>query len=347
MKLSIRRPDDFHVHLREREMLQLVAPLTAKHFARALVMPNLWQPVVTGFDVSRYRDAIQKAADNPSFTPLMTIKLLDGLTPETILTARAAGAIAAKLYPRGVTTNSDDGVSDPLALGTVYETMEACGMVLCLHGETPGVFCMEREAAFLDTLGEIVVRHPKLKIVLEHVTTAQAVSFVMLAPENVAATITVHHLVLTLDDVVGEKIKPHHFCKPIAKTPHDLRILRRAATSGSPKFFLGTDSAPHSLAHKECSAGCAGVFTAPVALPVLAEVFEQEEALDKLEAFTSEFGARFYGLPLNDGTIWITKEPWKVPWYHVPFEDRQMRDNPRSWLRPLFVGRELSWKVPY
>jgi len=334
VKLTIRKPDDFHVHLREATMLRLVAPITAKHFSRALVMPNLSQPVVTGYDVAQYREKILEATSGfPDFTPLMTMKLLDGLTPEVILTAHAAGAVAAKLYPRGVTTNSKDGVSDPLALSRVYETMADLGMILCIHGEVPGVFCMDREVAFLETLQALVVAHPKLKIVLEHVTTAQAVSFVMLAPENVAATITVHHLVHTLDDVVGGILEPHHFCKPIPKTARDRTILRRAATRGSPKFFLGTDSAPHPVDNKH-SKGCAGVFSAPVALAVLAQVFEEEEALDKLEAFTSEHGARFYGLPMNTRKIDLVKKSWTVPWFY-------------GWpnVKPLLSDRELPWQV--
>lgn len=327
-------------------MLRLVAPMTAAHFARALVMPNLGRPVATGSAASLYRGVIRMFA--PGFEPLMTIKLLDSTTPEVIGSAKAAGVVAAKLYPRGVTTNSDDGVSDPLALGPVYEAMQEGGMVLCLHGETPGVFCMDREAAFLDTLGELVVRYPKLKIVLEHVTTSQAVSFVLLAPETVAATITVHHLVLTLDDVVGDKIQVHHFCKPIAKTPKDRTILRRAATRGSPKFFLGTDSAPHLIRDKHCASGCAGVFSAPVALPILAQVFEEEGCLDALEAFTSVHGANFYGLPLNEGTIELVREPWTVPSSYRVSRVEDLHQDPAvtdNRVRPLYAGRELPWKV--
>lgn len=331
MRISIRRPDDFHVHLREGAMLQLVAPVTERQFARALVMPNLSQPVATGWAVARYREEILAAA--PKLQPLMTIKLLDGMTPEVILTAKAAGAVAAKLYPRGVTTNAEDGVSDPLALGPVYAAMEECGMVLCLHGETPGVFCMDREAAFLTTVSDIANGFPKLKIVLEHVSTQAAVFHVMALGPNVAATITVHHLFLTLDDVVGDRLKPHAFCKPIAKTPADRNALQKAVLSGNPKFFLGTDSAPHTISAKEES-GCAGVFSAPVAMPLLAEVFERAGLLARLEAFTSEHGARFYGLPLNEGTIDLLKEPWHVPFAYMP---------PR--VISFKGGEKLPWQV--
>lgn len=341
--IKIRRPDDMHVHLREGGMLQLVAPLTAKDFARALVMPNTNTPILSGWDVAKYRGEIKLAA--PGFEPLMTIKLVESTTPEIILAAQAAGAIAAKVYPQGVTTNSADGI-DPEAVMDTYEALEACGMVLCLHGEMPGVFCMDREAAFLTSLETIAGIFPKLKIVLEHVTTAAAVRCVERLGPNVAATITVHHLMLTLDDVVGDKIQPHNFCKPIAKTPADRAALREAATSGNPKFFLGTDSAPHSRYHKECASGCAGVFTAPVAMPLLAEIFETEGSLGDgpvLERFTSEFGARFYGLPLNEGTLTLVRKPWTSHReYQIPSNEM---DSARDRVRPFLPGREMPWQT--
>lgn len=311
-------------------MLQDVAPLTAQHFARALVMPNTRAPITTAGAVVRYRDEILAAA--PGLCPLMTIKLMASTTEETVWAARSAGAIAGKLYPQGVTTNSQDGVSDPLSLMHVYAAMERCEMVLCLHGETPGEFCLTREVAFLETLQTIAGAFPNLKIVLEHVTTQVACWAVRDLGPNVAATITVHHLVLTLDDVIGDNLRPHHFCKPVPKTPQDRDALRDWATSGDPKFFLGTDSAPHAVTAKECAEGCAGVFTAPIAMALLAEVFEQENALDRLEAFTSEFGARFYGLEANEGTLDLVREPWTVP----PIFGQVI---------PLWAGRELSWRV--
>jgi len=326
--LRIRRPDDFHVHLRQGDMLRDVLPSTAMIFGRALVMPNTLPPVLTGDDAVRYERTIRDAAvmagaSAVDFQPLMTIKIVASTTPEIITEAKAKGVIAGKLYPEGVTTNSEDGPKNLRSLFPVFERMQSEGMVLCLHGEVPGVFCMDREEVFLHSLRDLAVIFPRLRMVLEHVTTAAAVQAVMDTsflspgvPGNVAATITPHHLLLTLDDVVGDKLRPHHFCKPIAKKPSDRDALVRAATSGNPRFFLGTDSAPHARDQKECASGCAGVFCAPVAMEVLAEVFEDHHALDKLEAFTSEFGARFYGLPLNEGHVTLMKpkdSPYAVP----------------------------------
>lgn len=343
--MTIRRPDDFHVHLRDSTMLEAVAPFTEAHFARALVMPNTrFGGIRTGEDVHRYREEIRKAA--PKLEALMTVKLLDTTTPESIREAKAAGAIAAKLYPRGVTTNSEDGVSDPLALMPVYEAMEDIGMVLCLHGETPGVFCMNREQEFLRTLEEIARRRPGLKIVLEHVTTYEACEMVRRLHPFVAATITAHHLIHTLDDIVGDKLQPHHFCKPIPKTPADRRQLQWLAAIGHPKFFLGTDSAPHVVGQKECASGCAGVFSAPVALAVLAQVFEDFQIQElgdapttrgRFERFTSENGAKFYGLPLNEGTITLERKPWPVPKEYLVDEFDHVR--------PLCAGLMLPWQV--
>lgn len=311
--LSLRQPDDMHVHLRQGPMLSLVAPHTAEQCARAIIMPNLTPPVLKATDVVQYRNEIGKAVQGYDFTPLMTFKIVPATTSEMVQELKKAGVTAGKLYPEGVTTNSEDGVRDIPALFPVFATMEKLGIVLCLHGEMPGVFCMDREGAFLPVLDSLVKEFPKLKIVLEHITTADAVQKVKSLPKTVAATITVHHLELSLDDVVGEKIQPHHFCKPIAKRPEDLKALRLAATSGNPKFFLGTDSAPHAVETKECEAGCAGVYTAPVMLPVLAEIFETLNSLEQLEDFTSRFGAEFYGLPLNEKQVKLKKEAWVVP----------------------------------
>jgi dihydroorotase len=336
--LRIRRPDDFHVHLRQGEILAGVLPATALTFGRALVMPNTLPPILTAADAVSYRQAIcveiaKLGADH--FHPLMTIKLVSSTTPQTILAARAAGVVAGKLYPEGVTTNSEDGVRDLEALYPVFEQMQACEMVLCLHGESPGVFCMDREQHFaLSVLPFLAGCFPKLRIVLEHVTTAAALRTVESLHDKVAATVTPHHLLLTLDDVVGDKLQPHHFCKPIAKTPQDRDALIAAAVSGNPKFFLGTDSAPHPRDQKECASGCAGVFCAPVAMEVLAEVFEQQEALPKLEALTSEFGARFYGLPLNDSYVQLVREPYAVPQY-IEVGDTQ--------LAPFRAATVLNW----
>ena len=333
--LRIRQPDDFHVHLRQGEMLEHVLAPTALIYGRALVMPNLTPPILTGKDAMEYRQRIKRLAlalGAPTFEPLMTIKLVSSTTPATITEAKKAGVIAGKLYPEGVTTNSEDGVKNMTSMWPAFAQMEMEDMVLCLHGETPGVFCMDREAHFLRTLEELVKVFPKLRIVLEHVTTAQAVDLIDSFPSNVAATITVHHLLLTLDDVVGGMLKPHHFCKPIAKRVKDREALVQAATGGSPRFFLGTDSAPHARGTKECASGCAGVYTSPVAMEVLAELFEREASLEHLEKFTSAYGALFYGLPLNERYVDLEKvEPYTVP-EHLPGD-----------IVPFKAGEKLHW----
>jgi dihydroorotase len=331
--LTLRSVDDFHVHLRQGDMLTQVLPYTALHCARALVMPNTTPPILTAEDLLNYQKEIEAAIPKGSaFKPLMTFKVVPGTTPAQVKELKAAGAVAGKLYPEGVTTNSEDGVSDFKALYPVYEAMQKEGLVLCLHGEVPGVFSLDRESAFLSTLHQLAKDFPDLRIVLEHATTAEAIAMVESLPANVAATLTVHHLRITLDDVIGDKINPHHFCKPIAKRPEDRSALVKAATSGNPKFFLGTDSAPHSVESKECACGAAGVYTAPVMLPVLAELFEEMGALEKLEAFTSEFGAKFYGLPLNETHLTLIKKPWTV-------------EATYNGVVPFMAGKELQWHV--
>ncbi len=336
-ELVIRTPDDMHVHLREGDMLRAVVGHTSGVFARAIAMPNTSKPVLDGLDVAMYRDCIVSASARdargvPAFEPLMTVKLIRSTTPDILAGAREAGAVAAKFYPEGVTTNSEDGVADVRELEEALGAMERLGMVLCLHGEVPGVFCMDREAAFLDSLHWISRSFPGLKVVLEHVTTAAAVNAVFYLPANVGATITAHHLFHTLDDVVGGMLNPHAFCKPIAKTPADREALRIAATSGSPKFFFGSDSAPHPVGRKECSSGCAGVFSAPCAVEAVAMAFDEEDELHRLEGFMSVFGAEFYGLPLNPGTITVSRREWTVT-------------TDGSGVVPLFVGRRLPWRV--
>ena len=313
--ITLRRPDDMHVHLREGELLEFVLPFTARTFGRAIVMPNLKKPIVTGDDAWKYQGDIRRLCDKMGlkFAPLMTIKLTQATTPSTIRGAHAAGVVAVKLYPEGVTTNSEDGVSDVNALGEVFAAMAEIGLTLCVHAEEPGTFSLEREMAYLPRVARIAAEHPDLCIVVEHVSSEEAVLFVREAGPNVAATITAHHLVLTLDDVIGDKLAPHCFCKPIAKRPRDRRALRAAATSGDPKFFLGTDSAPHRTGDKECGTGCAGCFTAPMALPLLASIFEKDGRLEMLERFTSESGALFYGLPPSKETITLHRESWTVP----------------------------------
>jgi len=330
-KLSLRKPDDMHVHLRQDAMLTLVTPHTAAQCARAIVMPNLTPPILTAEDVNRYRKEIQTAGGK-GFTPLMTFKIVPSTTAAMVEKLKKAGATAGKLYPEGVTTNSEDGVKDIPALYPVFKEMEKQGLVLCLHGEVPGVFSLDREAAFLPVLDALAKNFPNLKIVLEHITTAASVEKVLSLPKNVGATITVHHLELTLDEVIGDKIHPHHFCKPIAKRPEDKARLIEAAISGNPKFFLGTDSAPHTKETKECAAGCAGVYTAPVMMPVLAEVFERMDSLEKLEDFSSKFGAVFYDLPLNMEKIELVKEDWQVPDLY-------------GTVVPYRAGQMLSWRL--
>lgn len=341
--LTIRRPDDFHAHFRTGEMLTAVLPLTAAHFARAIAMPNLKDPVLTAADAARYEEEIMlnlmmtTGPDAPrikEFKPLMTIQITESTTPEMIREARAIGVLAGKVYPRGRTTNSDNGVLDYKKLAPVYQAMSDCGMRLLLHGESPDPESevLDREHDFLETLEWISANFPNLMIVLEHVTTKAAVECVMALPYNVAATITVHHLLITLDDVIGDKLQPHLFCKPVAKRREDQKALIAAATSGNPKFFLGTDSAPHPRSDKECSACSAGVFSAPVALAALAEVFDIADALDKLEDFVSRFGAEHYNLPLNEGTITLVKQSWKVPAVY-------------GTVVPLLAGEEVEWRV--
>jgi dihydroorotase len=335
MKIKINRPFDLHVHLRDGKMLERMVKHTSAHFGHALVMPNTTKPILTAEDAQEYKREICRIAaleNLPHFTPLMTIKLVASTTPEIVRQASKAGVIAGKLYPEGVTTNSADGVSNFESLYPVFEAMQECDMVLCLHGEVPGVFVLDREAAFLKTLIDISRAFPNLRIVLEHVTTEEAVETVRLLPYNVSATITVHHLFTTLDDVIGGMLRPHLFCKPVAKTEGDRKALIGAAIGDSMRFFLGTDSAPHLVGKKECSSGCAGVFTAPVAMACLAEIFEQYGALERLQGFTSTFGRVFYRLPPGPGTLELVKEPWVVPAEYdgvVPFR----------------AGETLPWKV--
>ena len=304
--LTIRRPDDWHVHLRDGEMLRAVAPYTARQFARAIVMPNLVPPITTVAAAAAYRDRVVAAA-GPDFTPLMTCYLTDQCDPDEIARGFERGAwIAAKLYPAGATTNSARGVTDIRNIYPVLERMQRSGMVLCVHGEVtdPDVDVFDREAVFIERVLEPLVREfPALKIVLEHITTAQAVQFVLESGETIGATVTPQHLILNRNAIFAGGLRPHAYCLPVAKREQHRLAVRKAATSGSPKFFLGTDSAPHIREDKESACGCAGIFNAPFALESYATVFDREGALDHLEAFASENGPRFYGLPLNEGTV--------------------------------------------
>jgi dihydroorotase len=332
--ITIRAPDDFHVHVRQGELLAPMVLATARHFRRALVMPNTSPPILTGHDACDYRDQIAEIC--PGLQVVMTIKLTPNTTPQMIYSAWGLGVHAAKLYPDGVTTGSAGGVRDFRALSPVFDAMEEVGMILCLHGEDPGedVFCLDREERFLETLAWILRSFPDLKVVMEHLSTAAAADFVWEYPHgNLAATVTSHHLEITLDDVIGDKLMPHHFCKPLAKRPEDRERLIQAVTEyRQTKFLLGTDSAPHQVSAKECACGAAGVFTAPLAMPLLAEIFDDAEAIGRLEAFTSVNGARFYGLPLNEDRVTLVREEWTVPDHY-------------DGVVPLRAGKTIKWKV--
>jgi dihydroorotase len=333
--LTIRRPDDWHVHLRDGEMLRTVAPFTARQFARAIVMPNLAPPITTVEAASAYRDRIVAAA-GAGFTPLMTCYLTDDTSPDEIARGFEQGAwIAAKLYPAGATTNSASGVTGIRNIYPALERMEKIGMVLCVHGEVtdPEVDVFDREAVFIErVLRPLVFDFPELKIVFEHITTSEAVAFVADSGANTAATVTPQHLQINRNALFAGGLRPHAFCLPVAKREEHRLSVRQAATSGSPKFFLGTDSAPHARAAKESACGCAGIFNAPFALESYAKVFDEEGALDRFEAFASENGPRFYGLPLNDGTITLQRGECAVP------------DEIRG-LVPFHAGETLRWKL--
>jgi len=334
-RLTIRRPDDWHVHLRDGDMLKAVAPYTARQFARAIIMPNLVPPVTTAEAATAYRDRIIAAA-GPGFTPLMTCYLTDQAAPDEIAQGFEAGAwIAAKLYPAGATTNSASGVTDIRNILAVLDRMQRIGMVLCVHGEVtdPEVDVFDREAVFIDRVLNGVVRDfPGLKIVFEHITTADAADFVAGSGPNIAATITPQHLIINRNALFAGGLRPHAYCLPVAKREEHRLAVRKAATSGSPKYFLGTDSAPHTRESKESSCGCAGIFNAPFALESYATVFEEEGALDRLEAFASEHGPAFYGLPLNEGSVLLERSVVEVP-------------KEIAGVVPFHAGETLRWRV--
>ena len=314
--ITIRRPDDWHVHLRDGEMLKLVAPYTARQFARAIVMPNLAPPVTTVEQASAYRDRIIEAA-GPGFTPLMTCYLTDQVDPGELARGHAEGVwVAAKLYPAGATTNSAQGVTDVRNIYPALERMQDIGMVLCVHGEVtdPQVDVFDREAVFIDrVLSRVVSDFPSLKIVFEHITTREAAQFVADGPATIAATVTPQHLQLNRNALFQGGLRPHAYCLPVVKREEHRLAVRAAATGGSPKFFLGTDSAPHVVGAKESSCGCAGLFNAPFALEAYAQVFDEEDALDRFEAFASLNGPAFYGLPVNEGTVTLMRDSSRVP----------------------------------
>ena len=332
--ITIRRPDDWHVHLRDGEMLARVARYTARQFARAIVMPNLAPPATGVEDAAAYRDRIIAAAGE-GFTPLMTCYLTDQVDGDELSRGLAEGVwVAAKLYPAGATTNSAQGVTDIANIRGGLARMEEIGMPLLVHGEVtdPSVDVFDREAMFIDrVLGPLVRDFPALKIVFEHITTRQAAQFVADASATVAATITPQHLHLNRNALFQGGLRPHAYCLPVVKREEHRLAVRKAAVSGSPKFFIGTDSAPHTREAKESACGCAGIFNAPFALESYAAVFEEEGALDKLEGFASEHGPRFYGLPLNEGAVTLERAELTVP-------------DAIDGLVPFHAGETIRWK---
>ena len=338
-RLILRRPDDWHVHLRDGDMLDAVAPSTARQFARAIIMPNLDPPVTTIAAARAYRDRILEAVGGARFTPLMTGYLTDDADPAELASGFEAGVFAAaKLYPAHATTNSASGVTAIANIRPALEAMQRVGMPLLIHGEVtdPEVDIFDREKAFIDRVFSGLVRDfPGLKMVFEHITTADAADFVLAAGPNVAATVTPHHLHINRNALFAGGLRPHAYCLPVAKREAHRLAVRRAAASGSPKFFLGTDSAPHAVERKEAGCGCAGIFNAPFALESYATAFEEEGALDRLEAFASENGALFYGLPLNEERVVLERSETKVPDALRAADTRVV---------PFHAGETLPWR---
>ena len=340
-RLTIRRPDDWHVHLRDGAMLEAVAWYTARQFARAIVMPNLSPPVTTSAMAAAYRERVLAALPAGSdFAPLMTLYLTDGIDPDEIVRGHGEGVVtASKLYPAHATTNAAHGVTDIARIVPAIEAMQRIGMPLLIHGEVTdrAVDIFDREAVFIDRILTPLVRDfPALKVVLEHITTAEAAQFVAGAGPLVAATITPQHLHINRNAMFDGGLRPHAYCLPVAKREAHRRAVRAAATSGSPQFFLGTDSAPHSVSRKEAACGCAGIFNAPYALESYAAVFDEDGVLDRLEGFASEHGPLFYGLPLNEGTVTLERLPVAVP------ERMMAGDEP---IVPFHAGEQLPWRI--
>lgn len=339
--LTIQTPDDWHLHFRDGDMLLETVPATARQFARAIVMPNLVPPVTNAAMALAYRDRILAARPSGSqFQPLVTLYLTDKTSAQDIIDAKAAGIVAAKLYPAGATTNSSHGVGALDALYPVFETMAEQGMLLLIHGEVTEhqIDIFDREKVFIDRyLQHIVARIPALKVVFEHITTADAAAFVSEASANVAATITPQHLLLNRNDLLVGGVRPHNYCLPVLKRRTHQEALRAAVATGSPKFFLGTDSAPHEKHRKESACGCAGCYSAHSAIELYAQVFDDLGCLDKLEGFASHHGADFYGLPRNSGTVTLVKQQWQVP-----AEITLPNGNP---IVPFFAGETLNWKL--
>jgi dihydroorotase len=329
-ELTIRLPDDFHVHVRQGPAMAAYAARSAAHFGRFLVMPNVTPPLVSGGSVADYAKAVNAAVKASGFAsiPLYSFKLVPGMGREAVLACAGAGAIVGKYYPAGATTNSSDGVPDPESIREELEAMQMAKLVLSIHGEDPSSPILEREEDFLPVADRIIASYPRLRVVLEHLSTRASVEAVLRWPDRVAATLTPHHLLYTIDEVLGDRLDPAYYCKPVLKSAADRASLVRAAVSGSPRFFFGSDSAPHPPAAK--AAGASGSYTAPVALSLLAAVFDEAGEMGRLEAFVSEHGARFYGLDLNQGRLRLRRQAWTVP-------------SELDGVTPLAYGRTLAW----
>lgn len=340
--ITLTRPDDWHLHLRDGAVLDATVAYSAAQMGRAIVMPNLKPPVTTTEQAVAYRERILDALpEGADFDPLMTLYLTDTTPPEEIERARKSGVVkAVKLYPAGATTNSASGVTDLAGCDATIAALAESGMPLLVHGEVTDadIDIFDREAVFLErVLAPLLKRHPSLKVVCEHITTAQAADFVLGAGDNVAATVTPQHLLLNRNDMLVGGIRPHYYCLPILKRERHRQALVKAVTSGSTKFFLGTDSAPHAQGDKESACGCAGVFSAPAAVELYATVFEQAGALDKLEAFTSHNGADFYGLPRNAGAVTLERRDWQLPESYAYASGQR--------IVPMKAGETLNWKL--
>jgi dihydroorotase len=340
-RLTLKQPDDFHLHLRDGAVLANTVADAARRFARAIVMPNLKPAVRTTAQALDYRERILgEVPEGMQFDPLMTLNLTDDTAPEEIARAKLSGRVfGVKLYPAGATTHSDEGVTRLSRCFHTLEKMEQLGLPLLVHGEStdPAIDVFDREAAFIEeVLGPMLERFPGLKVVLEHITTREAAQYVEVTGPNVAATITAHHLLLNRNALFLGGIRPHHYCLPVLKRETHREALVEAATSGNPKFFLGTDSAPHARGTKEAACGCAGIYTAHAAIELYAAAFEEAGALDRLEGFASTFGAQFYGLPLNEGTITLERTEWRVP-ERLKFGADE--------LVPLRAGETVPWKL--
>jgi dihydroorotase len=336
-RFAIATPDDFHAHLRRGPAMAAYARRHGLSFGRALVMPNTVPPIASAAELRAYRAEIEQAARQAGagtrgFAPLMAFKLVPGMDAETVRACAAAGAIAGKYYPRGSTTNSSDGVADPSEVEAALAAMEEAGVVLSVHAEEPSAPVLSREAAFVPKLESILARHPRLKLVVEHVSTAALLGFVLSCPERVAGSLTAHHLLFTLDDLLGESMDPRLYCKPVLKTEADRDALREAAFRGEARIFFGSDSAPHPRAAKESLAVPAGTYSSPVAVPALAGLFEAWGALGSLEGFLSGRGAAFYGLPPPEGLLELERSEWKV-------------DEEIDGAAPMLAGKILAWRA--